>query len=471
MLEDFGKKIVGFGSSVRQSSKDFTDTVNLKAQIDKCRKEISASFLQLGEEFYNRNAQQPPAEYAGILQQITQLKQEIVRLENEIRTIKGIRTCPRCSCDVGPDVFFCTNCGFSMPPVQKAGGQGPVCCSCGNELREGMLFCTNCGKKIDPSVFAAPATAPSEPNRKICPTCGSSMPMDFRFCEECGTPLPQAAVQEAPAAGNFARPVENHAETSGQAQPERYVQTSTQPAESFAEVSAPSQTAESYTETPESKQESGNDMESPKSAQPAGNYAETSGQVQTAENDKQPDDPAPAAESYAEISEPTQTPENHGQPFVQTQENDDRSSEQVTSAPAEDFAGTSAAGSFAEPSESMQSAEVNFPEDAAPAQPVGSYTQPVEPAQTVENLAETTESGQPTEEAQQSEASESLEVEKAEPEGTENARADVPEAGETARENAQAAKEMRSMFCTRCGAKLVEEFKFCIECGAKVPEA
>ena len=148
MFENFSKKVVGMGNSIKRSTQTFSETVSLNARIDEYKKELGNCFSQLGQNYYEKNKMNVPAEYQGVFERITQLNQMIVQCQEQIKIIKGVRQCPNCGADVAGNVMFCGNCGYSMPPVNQAPANGPVCTNCGAPLEADAMFCTNCGAKV-----------------------------------------------------------------------------------------------------------------------------------------------------------------------------------------------------------------------------------------------------------------------------------------------------------------------------------
>lgn len=197
MFENIGKKIVGVGKGVMRGTQTFSETVSLNARIDECRKNLNNCYSQLGQAYYTRAQGNVPPEFKGIFDQIQMLNQNIIQLQEQIKIVKGIRQCPNCGAEVGSNVMFCGNCGYSMPPVQAGmSGNGPACPSCGAPLEEGAAFCTNCGAKaVRPEQPAAgyqsapvPQPEPAAPE-KTCPNCGAPAAADAAFCNECGSSL------------------------------------------------------------------------------------------------------------------------------------------------------------------------------------------------------------------------------------------------------------------------------------------
>ena len=260
MFENLGKKIVGFGNGVKRGTQTFSETVSLNAKIDECKKELANCYSQLGQNYYERNKNNAPAEYQGIFDRITMLNQTIVQCQEQIKIIKGVRQCPNCGADVASNVMFCGNCGYSMPPSAgaQAPANGPVCANCGAPLEADAMFCTTCGAKVtapvQQPVYEQPASQPqqygqpayeqpvyeqpaqqselygqpiqqpenseqpaSQPGAfeqsafqageeqpadeaagRICPKCGTQLAFDAAFCNNCGASLlaEEAAPQE-----------------------------------------------------------------------------------------------------------------------------------------------------------------------------------------------------------------------------------------------------------------------------------
>ena len=73
--------------------------------------------------------------------------EQIAQYQAQIRQIKGIRLCPECGAEVGPDSAFCGGCGARMEPSAPQGGR--TCPKCGSPADGDSLFCAACGTRLE----------------------------------------------------------------------------------------------------------------------------------------------------------------------------------------------------------------------------------------------------------------------------------------------------------------------------------
>ena len=124
-------------SGAQKIAKEADRTVDIKRiemQISSIRKEIESQYQILGQMTYDSSIKKEPENQgaAGIIAKVTELKQQIVAKEDEIKNIKGekenIKEEQVVSQTAVPGKKFCTNCGKENDASSK--------------------FCNDCGGKI-----------------------------------------------------------------------------------------------------------------------------------------------------------------------------------------------------------------------------------------------------------------------------------------------------------------------------------
>jgi len=97
-------------------------------QISSIKKQIEDQYQILGQMTYDSNTRKEPEnlEVTGIIAKVTELKQQIVAKEEEIKNIKEEKSVIQTAT---PGKKFCTNCGKENDANSK--------------------FCNYCGTKID----------------------------------------------------------------------------------------------------------------------------------------------------------------------------------------------------------------------------------------------------------------------------------------------------------------------------------
>ncbi len=161
--------IKGLGSKISQTSQDLVsktkeiaDTTKLNGEIVTEEKNIISAYQQIGEMYFKLNSEAPEAELAEFVARVKTSMINIENLKDEIRRVKGIKLCPKCSAESGEGVDFCPKCGTKLPEIVEvendvieADDANPqsentkACKLCNASIEESALFCTSCGGKVE----------------------------------------------------------------------------------------------------------------------------------------------------------------------------------------------------------------------------------------------------------------------------------------------------------------------------------
>lgn len=155
-FDEIGKKISQTASDSAKKTREFVEVSKLNAQMTDEKKNITNLFAQIGEQYYNANAVNPQPEFAEMFQAIAASNQKIIELQEEIKKIRNVHTCPNCGAECVENIAFCGSCGAALPVAaavpQEAAAPAPIaktCASCGATLPDDAVFCTACGNKTD----------------------------------------------------------------------------------------------------------------------------------------------------------------------------------------------------------------------------------------------------------------------------------------------------------------------------------
>lgn len=153
-FEKIGKRITDMGSTVAQNTKNFADTTSLQKGISDSKKKIEQLYAAIGKAYYENHKNDPAAEEAASISEITALFAQIEENNEKIKLLKGVTKCPNCGEDIAPDALFCNNCGTKVVKAAPAAVEAaPVnaqrlCPTCGQPVGKDNLFCNNCGAKL-----------------------------------------------------------------------------------------------------------------------------------------------------------------------------------------------------------------------------------------------------------------------------------------------------------------------------------
>ncbi len=126
MSDILGRLKSGAGKVAKEADKA-VDIKRVEMQIGSLQKQIEDSYHKLGEMTYESKAKGEPEnpESANIIAKITDLKQQIVAREEDIKNIKegkavvsppsaGKKFCTNCGKENDANAKFCADCGAKM---------------------------------------------------------------------------------------------------------------------------------------------------------------------------------------------------------------------------------------------------------------------------------------------------------------------------------------------------------------------
>lgn len=208
-FDELGKKISDASQGVVQKTKDTAETLKLNSAISDEEKKIKTLFTALGEAYFASHAdnceEQPLKNLIG---QISDSKQKISDLQEQVKRLKGVVKCPYCGGEINYGSTFCNFCGKNVENFVSEKKEGTAfCTNCGTALEAGAAFCTSCGTPVESAPEQEPATeeAPvaeeaaaqepaveetseetTAPVNVFCTSCGTKLQPDDKFCTTCG---------------------------------------------------------------------------------------------------------------------------------------------------------------------------------------------------------------------------------------------------------------------------------------------
>lgn len=157
-LDDLRKSISMAGQEAASQTRMFAETARINSKISDEEKQMNSLFLQLGRSYYEANKNNPEADRFDIISSINDAQTRIGFYRDEIRKVKGLKTCPQCGGEVPLNSLFCSFCGSKVPEAETPALNMSMnkCPQCGSLVDNDSAFCTSCGCNLQPVVTNYP---------------------------------------------------------------------------------------------------------------------------------------------------------------------------------------------------------------------------------------------------------------------------------------------------------------------------
>lgn len=116
-LDSFSKKVTQVGQTTIQKTKDLTEIAKLHSQIDDETKKLNAVYIALGKLYVEQHSNDFEP---GVVEKIDFIKasnEKIKAYKQQLNTLKGVSSCPKCGAEAALSSSFCSACGA---PLEKA---------------------------------------------------------------------------------------------------------------------------------------------------------------------------------------------------------------------------------------------------------------------------------------------------------------------------------------------------------------
>ena len=110
-----GEKLTSTGKEVASKAKELAEITSLNGKIAAQESQIDKYFREIGRFVYEHKEDPCDNGIEEKLKLVDAAYEEIVRLQTEIRRVKGVKLCENCNAEVGSDVAFCPKCGTAVP--------------------------------------------------------------------------------------------------------------------------------------------------------------------------------------------------------------------------------------------------------------------------------------------------------------------------------------------------------------------
>ncbi|QSX05308.1 zinc ribbon domain-containing protein [Sedimentibacter sp. zth1] len=155
----------GIGNKISKTSQEAVKKTKELAEVSRLNSEISAEerniitiYQNIGKLYFDKYKNEECSEFAEYINNVKEGLEKIETAKEEVKLLKGKRTCPKCGAELEVETVFCSMCGQKMPEIEKEeelveeqveDKTKEFCASCGQELEDGAMFCPSCGTKAE----------------------------------------------------------------------------------------------------------------------------------------------------------------------------------------------------------------------------------------------------------------------------------------------------------------------------------
>lgn len=119
-LEKIRETVTDTSKMVAQKAKDVAEVTKLNSQISTEETKIKEAYLAIGKRYFEENIGEVSDAYINDFTIVNEAKARVLELQEQIKTIKGIFSCPSCGAEVTTDSSFCSSCGTKIEaPIRK----------------------------------------------------------------------------------------------------------------------------------------------------------------------------------------------------------------------------------------------------------------------------------------------------------------------------------------------------------------
>lgn len=147
-MDNMRDKLTQASQSTVKKAKELTDLAMLNAEVAGVEKQISDLYEKIGCEIYNTYKDQPLAEVADLIGQITVLQEDLEKVKGQLKAKSGVDTCPNCGAKTTKTMTFCGNCGSKLESEVVEEMDLKECSNCSHGNKATDSFCQNCGSRL-----------------------------------------------------------------------------------------------------------------------------------------------------------------------------------------------------------------------------------------------------------------------------------------------------------------------------------
>lgn len=113
-LNDLKKNLTATGQTVAQKTKELTETMQLKSQLNSEKEAMMKAYAAIGKQVFETAAWDDKRKYESEFETINECMETIAELEKKLTELDGCIFCSECGARVDKKSAFCNKCGAKI---------------------------------------------------------------------------------------------------------------------------------------------------------------------------------------------------------------------------------------------------------------------------------------------------------------------------------------------------------------------
>lgn len=113
-FDDLKKNLTATGQTVAQKTKEMTESMQLKSQLNAEKEAIMKAYAAIGKQVYENAAWDDKRKYESEFEAIQESLDKIEELEEKLTKLDGCIFCGECGSRVDKKSAFCNKCGAKI---------------------------------------------------------------------------------------------------------------------------------------------------------------------------------------------------------------------------------------------------------------------------------------------------------------------------------------------------------------------
>lgn len=103
---------------VAEKAKKMAEVASLNGQVGTKETEIKNVYREIGQAIYANKEAWKEVDLSELFGKIEAAEAEIAKLKAEILTLREVKICTQCGCEIDKEAAFCPKCGAAAPVVE-----------------------------------------------------------------------------------------------------------------------------------------------------------------------------------------------------------------------------------------------------------------------------------------------------------------------------------------------------------------